>query len=301
MKNLAERACNKVVRHTEWYERYWNGVQKFWYLDRFNLDVVNLGSNSGKYAFNYEGLDVAGMNWAIGPQSLVHDFNVLKNYFSYLKAGATVIITISQFSSLVSPRYNKSTNLKYYTFLHPATIPGFEEEERIKALRIRESPVREMPWLCMKRTLKEWAKRAVRRPAPRCDMEESAATFVSGWKRQFGIGDLDAPLSGQHREDRENRTRVLGEMIGFCLERDLKPVLAIPPVHPALRKRFTDKCRENYIHAFIRKANARNVPFLDYMDDTRFDDDRYFLNSFFMSEEGAKAFTGTILKELGII
>lgn len=50
--NPVERACNKIIRHTKWYDQYWNGVQKFWYLNRFNLDVVNLGSYSGKYSFN---------------------------------------------------------------------------------------------------------------------------------------------------------------------------------------------------------------------------------------------------------
>ena len=301
MKNLFERACNKVIRHTKWYEQYWNGVQKFWYLNRFNLDVVNLGSNSGKYAFNYEGLDIAGMNWAVGPQSLVHDFNILRNYFSYLKSEATVMISITPFSSLVSPKYNKSTNLKYYTFLHPATILNFDENERIKALRIKESPFREMPWLCIKRTLKEGIKHFIHRTVPKCDMERNAKIFIDSWKKQFGITDLDASLSEQHRKDQENRIQVLKNMIEFCMERDLKPVLVIPPVHPSLGKRLTEKCRENYIYSFVRKANERNVPFLNYMDDERFHDDRYFLNSFFMSEEGAKNFTRIVLKEIDIV
>ena len=112
---------------------------------------------------------------------------------------------------------------------------------------------------------------------------------------------LDASLSEQHRKDQENRIQVLKNMIEFCMERDLKPVLVIPPVHPSLGKRLTEKCRENYIYSFVRKANERNVPFLNYMDDERFHDDRYFLNSFFMSEEGAKKFTQTVLKEINLI
>ena len=300
MGNLFEQACNKVVRHTNWYEEYWNGVQKFWYLNRFNFDVVNLGSNSGKYAFNYEKLDIAGMNWAVGPQSLVHDFNILKNYFSYLRSGATVFISLCPFSSLVS-QYDKNTNLKYYTFLHPATILNFDEKERIRALKIKESPIKEIPWLCIKRTLKEGIKYVIHKPLPKCDMEKSATKFIDSWKRQFGIVNLDAPLSRQHNKDLENRSLALRDMIEFCLERDLKPVLVIPPVHPALSKRFTKKCRENYIYSFVRRANEYNVPFLNYMDDERFHDDRYFSNSFFMSDKGAKKFTQTVLKEINLI
>ena len=300
MKNLLERACNKVIRHTKWYYQYWSGVQKFWYMNRFNLDVVNLGSNSGKYAFDYDGLDITGMNWAVGPQSLVHDFNILKNYFSYLGSGASVIITLCPFSSLIS-QYNKNSNLKYYTFLHPATILDFDEDERMKALKIKESPIREMPWLCIKRTLKEGIKHVIHRPVSKCDMEKNAAIFIDSWKRQFGIADLDASLSEQHGKDQENRCRVLKDMIEFCLERNLKPALVIPPVHPSLGKKLTEKCRENYIYSFVKKANKLNIPFLNYMDDERFNDDKYFRNSFFLSEEGAKMFTSIALKDLHLL
>lgn len=298
MKNLFEKICNKIVSHTKWYEQYWNGVQKFWYLNHFNLDMVNLGSNSGKYAFNYESVDIAGMNWAIGSQSLEHDFNILKNYFSYLKIGSTVVITLTPFSSLISPLYNKNTNLKYYTFLHPATILDFDENERIRALKIKASPIKEIPWICVKRTLKEGIKYLIHRTQTKCEMEKNAMIFINLWKKQFGIPDLNAPLSKQHRNDQENRIKILKDMIEFCLDRDLRPVLIIPPVHPSLGKRLTAKCRENYIYSFIRKANERKIPFLDYMDDERFDDNKYFLNSFFMSKEGATKFTSIAIQEI---
>lgn len=76
---------NHLVQSSDFYKSIWGGANKFWHIRNFNLDVVNLGSNSGVYAFEYSDLDLLGMNWALGPQSLVHDFNILKNYFSYLK------------------------------------------------------------------------------------------------------------------------------------------------------------------------------------------------------------------------
>lgn len=300
MRNLIERACNKVIRYTKWYDQYWGGVQKFWQMNRFNLDVVNLGSNSGKYAFRYDGLDIAGMNWAVGPQSLVHDFNVLKNYFSYLRNGATVIITLCPFSSLVS-QYNKNTNLKYYTFLHPATIVNFEENERIKALTIKASPIKAMPWLSIKRTLKEGITYIIYRPVSKCDMKSSATIFIESWQKQFGITNLDASLSEQHHLNQKNRIYVLSEMIAFCLERDLKPVIVIPPMHPTLSSKFSETFRENYIYSFIRSANSENVPFMNYIDDMRFAEDKLFKNSFFLNETGAKQFTSIVLHDLELI
>lgn len=300
MKNLVARACNKLIRHTEWYEQYWSGVQKFWYLNRFNLDVVNLGSNSGKYAFRYDGLGIAGMNWAVGPQSLLHDFNILKNYFSYLKTGAFVIVTLCPFSSLVS-LYDKEANLKYYTFLHPATISNFDENERMRALKIKQSPIKEMPWHCIKSTLKEVVKYVMYKPTCKCDMEKNSILFIDSWKKQFGITDLDAPLSDQHTKDQENRIQVLKDLIEFCIERELKPVLVMPPAHPSLGKKLTKAFRDNYVYSFVRKANEHNVPFMNYMDDKRFWEDKYFHNSFLMSEEGARKFTKIVMEELKII
>ena len=299
MKSIVERACNKIIRHTQWYDRYWGGVQKFWYLRRFNLDVVNLGSNSGLYAFNYDGLDIAGMNWAIGPQSLAHDFNVLKNYFSYLRIGAIVIIPLCPFSSLVS-KYSKESNLKYYTFLHPATIFYFEEEERIKALTIKQSPIKAMPWYCVKNTIRELGRLILCRKNSRCDYGGHAKQFITMWKKQFGVEDLDASLTRKHKEEQEIRIKDLIDIIEFCQERSLKPVLVIPPVHPLLSKEITPVCRQNYIYSFVERANRNHVPFLDYMDDARFQKDANFSNSFFMSEKGAKMFTKVVLSDLGI-
>lgn len=288
---------NKVIRHTEWYDQYWDGVMKFWNLRTFNLDVVNLGSNSGKYAFDYSGLDIKGMNWAIGPQSLLHDFNILKNYFSYLREGATVIITLCPFSSLES-KYTVKSNLKYYTFLHPATIVDFNENERVKALKIKNNPFAEMPSCCIKRTLKELIVKILNRKDKRCDYASNASYFLEIWKAQFEIEDLDSNLSENHMLEQKKRSFILSAMITFCLERNLHPVLVIPPIHPKLANKLTPTFRENYIYSFVKEANSQGVPFMNFIDAPDFRDDQYFLNSYFMNKKGSKMFTKVIVDKV---
>ena len=88
---------------TDWYrEGFWKGTTKFWNIPSCDYEVINLGSNSGKYAFCYDGLPVKGMNWAIGPQSLVHDFNILKNSVSTLFTALCI-------SSFVTVKLDKVT------------------------------------------------------------------------------------------------------------------------------------------------------------------------------------------------
>lgn len=298
--NKIKNKAISYLSHSSWYDAYWGGVTKFWYNMTFNIDVVNLGSNSGKYAFSYERLKLIGQNWAIGPQSLQHDFNILKNYFSYLKQGAVVFITLCPFSCLKTV-YNKQHNLKYYTFLHPATIIDFDESERVKALTIKSNPVKAIPWVCIRQILKSIIMRCLPKRQSYIDYNEHASYFIDMWQKQFNIENLNAPLNDKHRQEQEERSRLLSEMIDFCIEREIKPVLVIPPVHPSLSSKLSGEFRQNYIYDFVAKSNSKNVPFLDYMDDKRFSKDGYFRNSFFMNGLGAKNFTNVVLEDIGIL
>ena len=168
---------NHIVLPSEYYKSIWGGANKFWHIRNFNLDVVNLGSNSGVHAFDYSDTKLLGMNWALGPQSLVHDFSILKNYFSYLKENATVIITLCPFSCLVSS-YNKQQNFKYYTFLHPATILDFDEIEHIRALTLKKTNIlRVTPLHTLKGLLRSY-KRCVSSKIHSCDYKNNASNSL---------------------------------------------------------------------------------------------------------------------------
>lgn len=289
-----------IVFPSVYFKSLWGGANKFWYINNFNLDVINLGSNSGVYAFDYSGLNLKGMNWALGPQSLVHDFNILKNYFSYLRNGATVIIPLCPFSCLVSS-YDKQHNLKYYTFLHPATIQNFDESEHIKALTLKKQNVlKAAPLKTLKGFLRCY-KRSFLNSIHSCDYKKDASIFVSCWKKQFSISDFNACLSEKHLCEQNLRAELLDEMITFCIDRDLHPVLLIPPIHPELRKYFTDSFVNHYINDFLKKGNGKDVFFKNYMFDERFNSDGDFSNSLFMSKVGAKKFTKIALKDIGVV
>ena len=292
---------NKIIKHTLWYQNYWCGVHKFWYLNTFNLDVINLGSTSGVWDFNYNNLPIKGMNWAIGPQSLMHDFNVLKNYFSYIKEGGSVIITLCPFSSLIT-QYSTHQNLKYYTFLHPATINEFNEKEREQALQIKQNPFKAMPLFCIKETTKEFLRALIPRQSKnKTNFSQNALYYIGIWKKQFNIQDLTAELQSQHKTEQMQRAQLLHKMVQFCEERDLHPVIVIPPIHRELSKQLPIEFRENYINSFIEKADIPKTLFYNFIDDERFQDDKYFHNAFLMNKIGAVYFIKELLKEIHIL
>ena len=297
------RTINRLLLKTHWYPNiFWKGTTKFWDLKSCDYNIVNLGSNSGKYAFNYEHLPIKGMNWAIGPQSLLHDYNILKNYFSYLKEGAIVLIPICPFSCLFTT-YGKESNFKYYPILHPATIVDFDDSERTRAYRIKFSPLKEMPFYCIKETLKELLIKTYRMMIPKTQMnfEKNAELWINRWKQQFGIKDLNAPLSVKHKEEQKQRGELLHEIILFCIERNLKPYIVLPPVHPSLSSRLSTTFMRNYVYDFVYQAIDDKSLLLDYFKNNDFSEVHYFSNSFFLNQKGASVFTKKILSDLKIL
>lgn len=287
---ITDRLFNKIIRHTHWYnDVFWNGALKFG-KQTYNVEIVNLGSGAAVHAFNYEDLSVKGENWALSPQSLVHDFNILRNYFSYLKEGATVIITICPFSCLFS-NYTKETNFKYYPFLHPATIIDFDDAERKRAFLTLNNPFKAMPSYCFKQTIKEFLfllKSKVKRKQTKCDFKKSANDILSCWKKQFQIDDINTPLTEQHLFEQSCRKDTLKKMIVFCRERNLHPIIVIPPMHKELTSLFTKEFIDNYIYGFLAGID---VPIYDCMCCEKVNSDDYYINALFLNNVGSKVFT----------
>jgi hypothetical protein len=303
---------NLVVYHTGWYQAKFKDCKKFWKRFHFNIDAVNLGSNSALYSFDYEGLKIVGYNWAIGPQSLPQDFSILKTYHSYLKRGAVVIIVLCPFSSC-NKVYKDEELEKYYTILHPGVIKNFSLTNQIRIYNIKDNPLRYamkqslkaliiMPVYLMK-TVYHLFCLQLNRISPRNVkmMEKDSHARMDWWKKQFEIKDLETEFPFHLCEGRKKRIEVLTEMIDFCIERELKPVIVIPPMTKYLSSKMSATFRETYIYSFIREANVKNIPFLDYMDDERFNDASLYFNSFFLNLRGRKIFTKQVLKDLNIL
>ena len=298
--NLINRVTNKILMSTDWYrEGFWKGTTKFWNIPSCDYEVVNLGSNSGKYAFCYDESPIKGMNWAIGPQSLVHDLNLLKNYFSYLKEDGIVLIPLCPFSCLYSS-YTKESNFKYYPVLHPATIPDFEDSERTRAYKIKEKPFKEMPMYCINSTVKEVIHKVYRKVkgTSSIDFDKDAEMWINLWKEQFGITDLNAPMSEKHKEERSSRAKTLREMVQFCKERNLNPYVVLPPVHPTLSSRLSLSFMKNFVYDFIEEAVGDELLLLDYLKCDNSYSDECFRNSYLLNKKGALEFTNDILMRI---
>ena len=289
---------NKLTKRTSWYNKKIGDTIKFRKTIRRNLDICNLGSTSGKYAFDYNNTGLKGENWALSPQTLSYDFRILKNYFSYLKDGATVLMPLCPLSFCKKDYEDDLYNTKYYSFLHPVLIQNYSKKTKQKVMRFVNTPFHFSPIKSIVRIIKDI-------PATGNltinNVEKDVEKLINSWKKEFCISDLEAPVSDINLKCIIYNTNLLSEMISFCLERNLKPVIIIPPVTKMLGSNLTKKFRENYIYSILKKVNTDQIVFLNYLDDERFADLNLYFNSYFLNKKGQKLFTNIVLRDLKLI
>lgn len=298
---------NKWLRNTNWYKNQFIGTDKFVAGAKYrtnttrNYDVANVGSQSGTFAFAYEHSGLKGANWAAGSESLSYNFRVLKNYFSFLKDGGTVILTMTPFGFCLKDYEDDKLNTRYYLYLDPKSIVNYSSRKH--HLRIKY-PLLSSPIEAIKRLIRDVPAdnrlSLTTNPMSPGEIEEDAVKWINGWKRQFSISEFDAPVSEHNRDCIDYNTNLLTEMISFCLERNLKPVIVLPPTTKALSSKFSESFCESYIYSIIRNANTHQVPFLNYLVDARFSDNELFFNSFFLNTKGREMFTQTVLSDLNL-
>lgn len=101
MKHYIKNKINTFIKSSHWYnEVLFKDCVKFWEMKEEPLDVVNLGSSSGVYDFDYSDMRCKGMNWAVAPQTMVGDFLILKRYRKFLKDNAIVFYPLCPFTSI---------------------------------------------------------------------------------------------------------------------------------------------------------------------------------------------------------
>lgn len=138
-------------------------------------------------------------------------------------------------------------------------------------------------------------------PMSKEEINKDAQFWMNAWKKQFKINDLEnIVLSEENKINIEKNIHILKNMIDFCIEKNIQPVLTIIPVTKELSKHFPNKFVQEQIIDYINKANEKKVRFLNYWKDERFEDESYYINSFFMNKIGRLRFTEQVLKDLGL-
>lgn len=289
---------NALIKKGFWFNNIkFQDCRKFWGFNTFNTDVINLGSTSAVCAFDYNGIPLKCFNWALSINPLLGDMAILKNYYSYLKEGASIIIPLCPFSSLAG--CYSITEDRYYTLLYPSSIPGYSIRRHNQIKKEMNFPLFYYPIWNLLTDLKQLIHRKGNRVLSDEEMKDDANNRMNNWMKEFSINSFSDPLTLVNLDAINDAAQILNNIIGFCKERNLTPYLLIPPVYHSLGLLFTPDLKTKVIDQLVNRIEDKSIWFHNYMNDPDFCRRKdLFRNSFLLNSKGAKLFTKRVLADL---
>lgn len=294
-------ALNALYKRTNHFNNQFVDVCKYWRKDSLpdNLQIVNLGSNHPKFGFDYTNTGVRGANLAVGSQTFEYDFAVLRKNVSHLASKAVVVFPICLQKFFLFRQKNRNVHIKYYTFLEPSDIVDYSQKEKIMEI---DFPLFRHPKrlrYLLKDTRKdnrlEWSDNPIRAEA---ELEKDADFWIDCWNREFEINIPSLDISEKNRDDIAHNIRLVKEMIRWCKDHDLNPVIAILPVTKYLSSRFSEEYLQTHVYRYINESAKAGAPIMNYLKDDRFTDSSLYINSFFFNKKGREVFTKVFIEDL---
>lgn len=294
-----------IIKKSRWFDCAYGDAFKFRF-QKFNTEIACLGSSPAKYAFD-ESIAPHLANWASAPQSILDDFRILKNYHSYLKKDAYVLLSFSQCRALKYDYEESSHFKKFHYFLHPILNPFYNEDIYIQFKKEVEFPIR----YAIKHPLK-FAKLILKYDVLKLDgasatsnkmtnqeIEVDAKKWNDIWMKEFSLTSFNLPLKENLNESIDKNARILCDMAEFCKERSLNLVFIVLPVTNALKNVFPDSYNQKALYGVMEPARKKyGIKIIDFLGDEDFSKNDLYFNSFFLNKKGRTMFTKKLLKEL---
>lgn len=291
---------NALYKRTNAFQNQFIDITKFQRLkDEDRFDIVNLGSNHPKFAFDYSDIGVKGMNWAVGPQTFMYDFAILKKYKKHLNSGAIVIIPVCPLKFFLHDTHRNNL-VKYYRIFSKHEMPNYDIKQKVSEYIM---PVFRHP-VITKRIIRDVKADnrllLTENPMNKEQIAKDATFWIEDcWNPEFNIDIANmSVLSKTNQKSIKGNVLILSEMIQYCIDNGFQPVLAMLPVTKELSSKFPEEFIQQHILEYIKESNKQGVPVWNYMKDERVISPDLYINSFFMNAIGRKHFTRIFVNEL---
>lgn len=288
-----------LITRSNWYRNTFEDAERILRIPQ-HLDVINLGSNPAKFGLDYSECGLKGYNLAVGPQTVTYDFNVLKNYHSYLDDNGPRLLLLFCPFSLCKDFYTEHNgdvckDLRYYPMLHRSSILHYDEDLYERWVRHPRKLGVKAYLNAIRHPFRNKALEIDHNPLSEEQMNVSARTYVRNWMREFYLDDLEAEnLSETVLSSLKYNSKILDEMIAFCMERDIHPVIVLPPLSPQLNALIPQGIRKACTYSILSK---KGIPLLDYTTDERFSRPEYFLDALKLNKKGRIVFTNQVVDD----
>lgn len=247
---------NFLYVRTEAY-RTMNDMEKFYHVPN-NLEIVNVGSSHGLYGFDYSESSVNGFNFALNSQDLFYDFQLLKQYQEHMIPGKTVVLIPISYFSMSLESYKEESGLRYYRILNPKYI---EEFDLNSFLRIRILPVLSAGGSLV---------RIIKDKRTETFLDMSTNRFDSQSLSNEAEETAVRHLSYVEMNGFDRGISLLKEIIVFCQQLKLKPVLITTPFSEYYTKYFSESFLDRFYCIVYSIANEFSIPYFDYSRDPYF-------------------------------
>jgi hypothetical protein len=268
------------------------GTGKFDQVPR-GLQLVNLGSSHGEWAFDYSGAgNLNGFNMALSSQDFHYDYLVLKRYRENLSPGSVVLIPVSYFSFGISVKKDLPFDYRYYGILPYSVINGHNLTDYLK---YRWCPILFSGYDGIK------ALFADEKFQIDPDKVLKKNNYSPGALKSFARNraEYHKQIMKNPKSDHDFNINSLEKLLGYCKKEGLKPVFITTP--------YTDYYNSNFSKAFYRDFHGTiesmqeryDVPYLDYSNDRRFSGSiQLFRDSDHLNLPGRTLFTGIVIDDL---
>ena len=257
------------------------------------IQIANLGSSHGAYDFVYDAITRRGyscFNFANTSQSYNYDYAVLTEFGQDLTEDSVLFIPISYFSfnnEVINSTEAEAMSLRYYRFLSPDHIPGYDPyidivTNRVPILSAGEDILQLFPKLNTVLTVQA------------ADNGINTEEFIRRAQERYS----------RHFDNKEElflpeRIEDLRHIIEYCQERRITPVLITTPFSTYYNDLVSQDFMKEFYETIDAVASDTGVNYYDYSHDERFGANlEYFADSDHLNETGAAYFMDIIWDEV---
>lgn len=288
-------------RYGQVRENPYSDANKFNYMNSTYTDIqiCNIGSSHGEYAFYYDALaKMKGyecFNFAMASQTYNYDYAILSMYRQHFSEECFMFIPVSYFSfnnEVTDESEQQFLSSKYYTFLSPKYIPGYDPyvdliTHYFPILSAGEDLIKIFPSLSLSVSAAEKSDGPTPDPSKEASFQEKALNRYH-----------------RHMDNKENyflpeRIDNLYDILGFCRQNNITAVLITTPYTSYYSNLFSPEYKAEFRRLVDSIAKETGIPYYDYSADPRFSNSlEYFSDADHLNKEGAAVFTGIIEKEI---
>ena len=241
----------------------------------------------------YDDLTARGyscFNYGNTSQTFNYDYAILQEYGDYMDAGAVLFIPVSYFSfnnEVVNETEAQALSVKYYHCLSPANMPDYDLFTDIVTTRLPILSAGED----LLELLPDWKLSIIALAADdNIDAQEFANRAQSRYERHF---------NNKESYFLPERVSELYDIIDYCKERDITPVLITTPFSKYYRDLVSEDFLEEFSSVVNEIATQTGTAYYDYSYDDRFRGNlQYFSDSDHLNEEGAAYFMQILEQEI---